>query len=135
MAPYIAIMPAPIFESSIKSLRLLNRGKVRDIYEVDEQHLLIVTTDRLSAFDVILPTPIPDKGKVLTALSNFWFEKLGHIIPTHLTGISPESVVKPEERDQVEGRAIVVGRYKPLPVEAVARGYIEGSGWKEYQAT
>jgi phosphoribosylaminoimidazole-succinocarboxamide synthase len=126
-------MPTPIFESSIKSLRLLTRGKVRDIYEVDDKHLLIVTTDRLSAFDVILPTPIPDKGKILTELSNFWFKKLGHIIPNHLTGISPESVVKPEEREQVEGRAIVVGRYKPLPVEAVARGYIEGSGWKEYQ--
>ncbi|HVK54581.1 MAG TPA: phosphoribosylaminoimidazolesuccinocarboxamide synthase [Burkholderiales bacterium] len=126
-------MPSSIFESSIKSLRLLTRGKVRDIYEVDDKHLLIVTTDRLSAFDVILPTPIPDKGKILTELSNFWFKKLGHIIPNHLTGIPPESVVKPEEREQVEGRAIVVGRYKPLPVEAVARGYIEGSGWKEYQ--
>lgn len=128
-------MSQPVFESSINSLRLLNRGKVRDIYEVDDKHLLIVTTDRLSAFDVILPTPIPDKGKVLTALSNFWFKKLGHIIPSHLTGIAPESVVKQEERDQVEGRAIVVGRYKPLPVEAVARGYVEGSGWKEYQNT
>lgn len=127
-------MPSSIFESSIKSLRLLTRGKVRDIYEVDDKHLLIVTTDRLSAFDVILPTPIPDKGKILTELSNFWFKKLGHIIPNHLTGIPPESVVKLEEREQVEGRAIVVGRYKPLPVEAVARGYIEGSGWKEYQA-
>ena len=127
-------MSQPVFESSISSLRLLNRGKVRDIYEVDDKHLLIVTTDRLSAFDVILPTPIPDKGKVLTALSNFWFKKLDHIIPSHLTGIAPESVVKPAERDQVEGRAIVVGRYKPLPVEAVARGYVEGSGWKEYQS-
>ncbi|MES2356616.1 MAG: phosphoribosylaminoimidazolesuccinocarboxamide synthase [Pseudomonadota bacterium] len=128
-------MSLPIFESSIKSLPLLTRGKVRDIYEVDEKHLLIVTTDRLSAFDVILPTPIPDKGKVLTGLSNFWFNKLSDIIPNHLTDISPESVVKPEEREQVEGRAIVVGRYKPLAVEAVARGYIEGSGWKEYQAS
>jgi len=128
-------MSLSIFESSIKSLPLLTRGKVRDIYEVDEKHLLIVTTDRLSAFDVILPTPIPDKGKVLTGLSNFWFNKLSDIIPNHLTDISPESVVKPEEREQVEGRAIVVGRYKPLAVEAVARGYIEGSGWKEYQAS
>jgi len=128
-------MPASIFESSIKSLRLLNRGKVRDIYEVDEKHLLIVTTDRLSAFDVVLPTPIPEKGKILTNLSNFWFKKLDYILPSHLTGIAPESVVKPEEQDQVEGRAIVVGRYKPLLVEAVARGYIEGSGWKEYQST
>ena len=122
-----------IFESRIPSLKLLARGKVRDIYELDDEHLLIVTTDRLSAFDVILPTPIPDKGRVLTELSNFWFHKLGHIAPNQLTGIAPESVVKPEEADQVKDRAIVVKRYKPLPVECVARGYIEGSGWKEYQ--
>jgi phosphoribosylaminoimidazole-succinocarboxamide synthase len=128
-------MPNTIFESSIKSLRLVGRGKVRDIYEIDAEHLLIVTTDRLSAFDVILPTPIPDKGRVLTQLSNFWFKKLGHIIPNQLTDIAPESVVSAEERDQVIDRAIVVKRYRPLPVEAVARGYIEGSGWKEYQAT
>src|SRR5882724_9330079 len=111
-----------IFTSDLPSVQRFLQGKVRDIYEVDDAHLLIVTTDRLSAFDVVLPTPIPDKGKVLTMLSNFWFKKLGHIIPSHLTGIEPGSVVKPEERDQVEGRAIVVGRYKPLPVEAVARG-------------
>lgn len=122
-----------LFESSIGSLHLLNRGKVRDIYEVDDKHLLIVTTDRLSAFDVILPTPIPDKGRILTELSNFWFKKLGNIIPNHLTDIPPESVVQNAEREQVQGRSIVVGRYKPLAVEAVARGYIEGSGWKEYQ--
>lgn len=127
------MIPA-LFESSISSLRLLNRGKVRDIYEVDDKHLLIITTDRLSAFDVILPTPIPDKGKILTELSNFWFKKLANIIPNHLTDISPESVVHANEREQVQGRSIVVGRYKPLAVEAVARGYIEGSGWKEYQA-
>ena len=126
-------MSLPIFESHITSLRLLARGKVRDIYEVDDQHLLIVVSDRLSAFDVILPTPIPDKGRVLTQLSNFWFVKLGHIVPNQLTGIDPESVVQPDERDQVQDRAIVVKRYKPLPIECVARGYIEGSGWKEYQ--
>ena len=128
------MMPT-LFESSVPSLRLLNRGKVRDLYEVDTEHLLIITTDRLSAFDVILPTPIPDKGRVLTQLSNFWFKKLGHIIPNQLTDIAAESVVRTEERDQVIGRAIVVKRYKPLPVEAVARGYLEGSGWKEYQGS
>jgi|ERR1700674_3406368 len=128
-------MSGTLFESSIPSLRLLNRGKVRDLYEVDAEHLLIVTTDRLSAFDVILPTPIADKGRVLTQLSAFWFGKLGHLIPNQLTAITPESVVRVEERAQVAGRAIVVKRYKPLPVEAVARGYIEGSGWKDYQAT
>jgi phosphoribosylaminoimidazole-succinocarboxamide synthase len=128
-------MNRTLFESSIPSLRLLNRGKVRDLYEVDAEHILIVTTDRLSAFDVILPTPIPDKGCVLTQLSAFWFDKLGYIIPNQLTAITPESVVRVDERDQVAGRAIVVKRYKPLPVEAVARGYLEGSGWKDYQAT
>jgi phosphoribosylaminoimidazole-succinocarboxamide synthase len=122
-----------VFNSNIKSLSLLNRGKVRDLYAVNSKHLLIVTTDRLSAFDVVLPTPIPDKGKILTDLADFWFKKLEHIIPNQLTGIAPESVVKPEERDQVTGRAIVVKRLKPLPIEAVVRGYIEGSGWKEYQ--
>jgi phosphoribosylaminoimidazole-succinocarboxamide synthase len=124
-----------VFESNIKSLPLLGRGKVRDIYAVDDARLLIVTTDRLSAFDVVLPTPIPDKGKVLTALSNFWFEKLKRLVPNHLTGVAPESVVRTDEREQVAGRAIVVRRLKPLPVEAVVRGYLEGSGWKEYQAS
>ena len=122
-----------MFNSNIKSLSLLNRGKVRDLYAVNSKHLLIVTTDRLSAFDVVLPTPIPDKGKILTAMAAFWFKKLEHIIPNQLTGIAPESVVKPEEADQVTGRAIVVKRLKPLSIEAVVRGYIEGSGWKEYQ--
>jgi len=126
---------APLFESTITSLPLVARGKVRDIYSVDADHLLIVTTDRLSAFDVILPDPIPDKGKVLTQVANFWFEKLGHILPSQLSGIAPESVVKPEERSQVEGRALVVKRLKPLPIEAVVRGYLIGSGWKDYQAT
>jgi phosphoribosylaminoimidazole-succinocarboxamide synthase len=124
-----------VFESHLSSLPLVNRGKVRDIYAVDDQRLLIITTDRLSAFDVVLPTPIPDKGKVLTQLSNFWFAKLAHIVPNHLTGVAPETVVRGDERAQVEGRAIVVRRLQPLPIEAVVRGYLEGSGWKEYQAS
>jgi phosphoribosylaminoimidazole-succinocarboxamide synthase len=122
-----------MYQSSIHSLPLLNRGKVRDIYAVDEQHLLIVTTDRLSAFDVILPTPIPGKGEVLTAVSNFWFDRLKDIIPNQLTGIAPESVVAENEREQVSGRALVVKNLKPLPIEAIVRGYLVGSGWKEYQ--
>jgi phosphoribosylaminoimidazole-succinocarboxamide synthase len=124
-----------VFESAIKSLPLLARGKVRDIYAVGDDKLLIVTTDRLSAFDVVLPTPIPDKGKILTALADFWFKKLAHIIPNQLTGIAPESVVAPDEAGQVKGRAIVVWRLKPLPIEGVVRGYLEGSGWSEYQAS
>ncbi|MFN3883331.1 MAG: phosphoribosylaminoimidazolesuccinocarboxamide synthase [Rhodocyclaceae bacterium] len=128
-------MTQPLFESSITSLPLINRGKVRDIYAVGDDKMLIITTDRLSAFDVILPDPIPGKGEVLTAMANFWFAKLGHIVPNQLTGIDPESVVKPEERDQVRGRAIVVKRLKPLPIEAVVRGYLIGSGWKDYQKT
>lgn len=128
-------MTAPLFNSSITSLPLLSRGKVRDIYAVDADKLLIVTTDRLSAFDVILPDPIPRKGEVLTAVADFWFAKLGHIVPNQLTGVDPESVVSKEERDQVRGRAVVVKRLKPLPIEAVVRGYVIGSGWKDYQAT
>lgn len=124
-----------LFETSLKSLPLLHRGKVRDIYAVDADHLLIVQTDRLSAFDVVLPTPVPGKGRVLTQLSNFWFERLAHILPNHLTGISPESVVAPAERAQVIDRAFVVKRLKPLPIEAIVRGYIVGSGWKDYQRT
>ena len=128
-------MATPLFESSIKSLPLLGRGKVRDIYAIDDEKLLIVTSDRLSAFDVILPNPIPDKGRVLTAMANFWFAKLGHIIPNQLTGIAPETVVAADERAQVRGRALVVKRLKPLPIEAVVRGYVIGSGWKDYQDT
>ncbi|NTV11146.1 MAG: phosphoribosylaminoimidazolesuccinocarboxamide synthase, partial [Zoogloea sp.] len=128
-------MSTPLFESTIKSLPLLARGKVRDIYAVDDDKLLIVTSDRLSAFDVILPDPIPEKGRVLTATAGFWFEKLGHIVPNQLTGIDPESVVAEDERDQVRGRALVVKRLKPLPIEAVVRGYVIGSGWKDYQQT
>ena len=128
-------MATPIFETSIQSLPLLGRGKVRDIYAVDDATLLIVTSDRLSAFDVILPDPIPDKGRVLVALANFWFDKLSHILPNQLTGIDPESVVAENERTQVRGRGLVVKRLKPLPIEAVVRGYLIGSGWKDYQQT
>ena len=122
----------PVYETSIRSLPLLGRGKVRDIYAVGDDRLLIVTTDRLSAYDVILPNPVPEKGRVLTELADFWFRKLGSIIPNHLTGIDPETVVAPDEREQVRGRAIVARKLKPLPIEAVVRGYLEGSGWKEY---
>ncbi len=124
-----------LFETSINSLPFLHRGKVRDIYAVDDDKLLIVQTDRLSAFDVILPTAVPGKGKLLTALSAFWFKKLAHIIPNHLTDIPPESVVSPSERAQVSGRAFVIRRLKPLPVEAIVRGYVIGSGWNDYQKT
>ena len=127
-------MTTPLLESAIPSLQLLSRGKVRDVYAVDDQRLLIVTSDRLSAFDVVLPTPIPGKGAVLTEISHFWFGKLGHIIPNHLTGDTPESVVAENERAQVRGRAMVVKRLQPLPVEAIVRGYLVGSGWKEYQS-
>jgi phosphoribosylaminoimidazole-succinocarboxamide synthase len=111
----------------------IGRGKVRDIYAVGADKLLLVASDRLSAYDVILPTPIPHKGEILVALASFWFEKLKHIVPNQLTGIDPETVVAPDERDQVRGRAIVVNKYRVLPIEAVVRGYLEGSGWKEYQ--
>ena len=125
-----------LHESNLTSLKFLHRGKVRDLYEVDANHLLIVQTDRLSAFDVILPTPIPGKGEVLTAVSNFWFRKLAHVIPNHLSGIDPESVVKTEaERAQVRGRAFVTRKLKPLPIEAIVRGYLVGSGWKDYKKT
>jgi phosphoribosylaminoimidazole-succinocarboxamide synthase len=125
-----------LFESTLPSLQFLHRGKVRDIYAVGAEQLLIVQTDRLSAFDVILPTCIPDKGRVLTAMSNFWFAKLAGVIQNHLTGIAPESVVGSDaERAQVAGRAFVVKRLKPLPIEAIVRGYVVGSGWKDYQKT
>ena len=125
-----------LHESNLTSLQLLHRGKVRDIYGVDDQHLLIVQTDRLSAFDVILPSPVPGKGRVLTTLSNFWFAKLGHVIPNHLSGIAPEDVVRTDaDREQVAGRAFVVKRLQPLPIEAIVRGYLAGSGWKDYKKT
>lgn len=127
--------PSPLFETSIKSLPLLHRGKVRDIYAVDDDKLLIVQTDRLSAFDVILPTAVPGKGKILTTLSQFWFDKLAHIMPNHLTGIAPESVVTESEREQVSERAFVIRRLKPLPIEVIVRGYVVGSGWRDYQQT
>jgi len=127
---------APLYESSLKSLPRIGRGKVRDIYAVDGDKMMIVVSDRLSAFDVVLPDPIPDKGRVLTELANFWFSRLDHVVPNHLTGIDPESVVDgDEERAQVRGRAIVVRKLKPLPIEAVVRGYLIGSGWKDYQKT
>ena len=124
-----------LYESSIKSLRRIGKGKVRDIYAVGDDKMLIVASDRLSAFDVVLPDPIPDKGRVLNEMANFWFERLGHVVPNQLTGIDPESVVAPEEKPQVRGRAVVVKKLKPLPIEAVVRGYIIGSGWKDYQKT
>ncbi|MBI4192799.1 MAG: phosphoribosylaminoimidazolesuccinocarboxamide synthase [Betaproteobacteria bacterium] len=126
---------ATLFESSLTSLKFLHRGKVRDLYAVGGDQLLVIQTDRLSAFDVIMPDPIPGKGRVLTEMSFFWFKKLGHVIPNHLTGIAPESVVAPAEREQVAGRAMVVRKFKPLMIEAVVRGYIIGSGWKDYQKT
>ena len=124
-----------LYQSSITSLPLLGRGKVRDNYAVGDDKILIVTTDRLSAFDVVMNEPIPAKGKVLNQMSDFWFSKLGHIVPDHLTGVTPESVVAPHEVEQVRGRAVVAKRLKPILVEAVVRGYLIGSGWKDYQST
>ena len=127
---------ATLQQSDIKSLPFLHRGKVRDIYAVGDDKLLIVQTDRLSAFDVILSDPIPGKGEVLTTMSNFWLNKLQPVIANHLTGIAPESVVKTDaERAQVHGRAFVAKKLKPLPIEAIVRGYLVGSGWKDYQKT
>ena len=124
-----------LYESSIKSLPFIYRGKVRDTYAVGSDKLLMVTTDRLSAFDVVMAEPIPDKGRVLNRMANFWFAKLAHLAPNHLTGIAPESVVAPGEAAQVRGRAVVAKKLRALPVEAVVRGYLAGSGWKDYQAT
>ena len=125
-----------LFESNLASLELAARGKVRDIYRVDDDRLLIVATDRLSAFDVILPDPIPGKGVVLTSISNFWFKKLETVVPNHLTGIEPEAVLSdPRDHAIVKNRAVVVQKLKPLPVEAVVRGYLIGSGWKDYCKT
>jgi len=124
-----------LHQSTIKSLPLLARGKVRDMYAVGDDKLLIIASDRISAFDVILDDPIPGKGKVLTELTEFWLKKLAHIIPNHSTHVKPEEVVAPDEIEQVTGRAVVVKRLKPVMVEAVARGYLIGSGWKDYQQT
>ena len=125
----------PLFESKL-DLKLLNRGKVRDIYEVDDEHLLIVTTDRLSAFDVILPQPIPGKGEVLTRVARFWFDRTQHLLPNHLADIPLEEVVTdPAQRAALGDRAMLVRKLKPLPVESIVRGYLIGSGWKDYQQT
>src|SRR6478736_10816 len=129
------LMAHALYESSIKRLPRLGKGKVRDIYAVGNDKMLIVTSDRLSAFDVVLSDPIPDKGRVLNEMANFWFGKLGHIVPNQLTGIDPETVVQEKEKNEVRGRSVVVKKLKPLPIEAVVRGYIIGSGWKDYQKT
>ena len=128
-------MDAALHTSTLSSLPLLARGKVRDNYAVGQDRLLMVASDRLSAFDVILGEPIPGKGALLTQMALFWFGKLGHICPNHLTGEAPESAVTPAELRQVVGRSMLVKRLKPIPVEAVVRGYLAGSGWQEYQAT
>ncbi len=129
-------MPETLFESDVKGLPLISRGKVRDIYAVGAEHLLIVATDRLSAFDVVLPTPIPGKGEVLTSLSNFWFARTRSVIANHLAELALEDVLpEPGERARLAGRATVVRRLEPLPVEAIVRGYLVGSGWKDYQAS
>ncbi|MDR3455009.1 MAG: phosphoribosylaminoimidazolesuccinocarboxamide synthase [Rhodoferax sp.] len=126
--------PAPsLHTSSLKSLPLLARGKVRDNYAVGTDRILMVASDRISAFDVIMGEPIPGKGVLLTQMALFWFDKLGHLCPNHLTGEAPESVVTPDEVAQVKDRSMLVKRLKPIPVEAVVRGYLAGSGWKEYQ--
>jgi phosphoribosylaminoimidazole-succinocarboxamide synthase len=128
--------PETLYETALKSLPLKARGKVRDIYDVDDEHMVIVTTDRLSAFDVVLPDPIPGKGRVLTSISNFWFEKLHCIVPNHLSGLTLDQVIAdPVECAMLQGRAMVVRKLHPLPVEAVVRGYLIGSGWKDYQRT
>ncbi|CAG7597412.1 phosphoribosylaminoimidazolesuccinocarboxamide synthase [Candidatus Vallotia tarda] len=128
-------MPTVLYKSTLNSLLLISRGKVRDNYAIDNDKFLIVTTDRLSAFDVILGEPIPDKGRVLNQMTNFWLDKLAHVVPNHLTGIAPESVVAPDEVQQVVGRAVVVRRLRPILLEAVVRGYLAGRGWKDYQAS
>jgi phosphoribosylaminoimidazole-succinocarboxamide synthase len=128
-------MSSSLHTSSIQSLPLLARGKVRDNYAVGSDRILMVASDRISAFDVIMGEPIPGKGRLLTQMALFWFDKLGHICPNHLTGEPPESVVTPDEVAQVQGRAMLVKRLQPIPVEAVVRGYLAGSGWQEYQAS
>jgi phosphoribosylaminoimidazole-succinocarboxamide synthase len=126
-------MTRALFESNLHSLPLIARGKVRDNYAVSNDRILMVASDRISAFDVVMNEPIPGKGETLTRMALFWFEKLAHVVPNHLTGIAPESVVAPDEVEQVRGRSMLVKRLKPLPIEAVVRGYLAGSGWKEYQ--
>lgn len=126
-------MTTPLLNTEIQSLKRIHQGKVRDIYDIDANTMLLVSTDRLSAFDVILPTGIQNKGAMLTQMANFWFEKLKHVVPNHLTGIKPSSVVSPQEVFDIDARAVVVKKLKPLPIEAIVRGYLVGSGWKEYQ--
>jgi phosphoribosylaminoimidazole-succinocarboxamide synthase len=134
--PAAAPMSEPLFETQLQGLPLVHRGKVRDVYGLDEQRMLIVTTDRLSAFDVVLPDPIPEKGRVLNEISNFWFARTGHLVPNHLDATPLEAfVTDPAEREVLRGRAVVVRRLHALPVEAVVRGYLIGSGWKDYQRT
>lgn len=126
----------PVHTTSLRGLRKIHTGKVRDIYEIDASSMLIVTTDRLSAFDVVLPDPIPDKGRVLNSISNFWFGRTGHLVPNHLTGRAVEEVVSDaDERAMLKDRAVIVKRLKTVPLEAVVRGYVIGSGWKDYQKT
>lgn len=130
------ITSSSVFETAITSLPLIARGKVRDIYAVDEQHMLIVTTDRLSAFDVIMPTPIPQKGVILTQVANFWFGLLQDVIPNHLSDKTLDDLpLTAAEKATLQGRSIIVKRLRPLPVEAIVRGYLIGSGWKDYQQT
>ena len=129
-------MENSVFETNLKKLPLITRGKVRDIYHVDDKHMLIVTTDRLSAFDVVLPDPVPNKGVVLTQVSNFWFDKLSHIVPNHFSDLTLNDLkVSKDEYKILEGRSVIVKKLKPLPVEAIVRGYIIGSGWKDYKKT
>ena len=129
-------MSIPVFETNLKYLPLIAKGKVRDIYEVDDKNMLIVTTDRLSAFDVILPDPIPNKGIVLTQVSNFWFDKLSHIVTNHFSDLTLDNLkLTKEERVMLKGRSVIVKKLTPLPIEAIVRGYIIGSGWKDYQKT
>jgi phosphoribosylaminoimidazole-succinocarboxamide synthase len=130
-------MPAPVvYRTELRGLKRLHEGKVRDIYALDEETLLIVTTDRLSAFDVVLPDPIPGKGAVLNGISNFWFARTRHLLPNHLTGRDPAELARDaDERAQLEGRAVIVRRLRPLPLEAVVRGYLIGSGWKDYRSS
>jgi phosphoribosylaminoimidazole-succinocarboxamide synthase len=127
-------MTTPLLKTDIQTLKRIHQGKVRDIYAIDANTMLLVSSDRLSAFDVILPTGIPHKGAMLTQMANFWFDKLKHVVPNHLTGILPSTVVKLEEVPDINARAVVVKKLKPLPLEAIVRGYLVGSGWKEYQA-
>jgi phosphoribosylaminoimidazole-succinocarboxamide synthase len=132
----MAALAEPVFHSDLRSLKLINRGKVRDMYAVDDEHMLIVASDRLSAFDVVLPDPIPGKGAVLTELSHFWFQRTAKLVANHLSSLSLEEVLTDaDERASVATQAVVVKRLAPLPVEAIVRGYLIGSGWKDYQAS